>query len=68
MLVSCGSAGFFLSRAFLQQFAEVDADGSGELEFQEFADWYSARDNTGSSIENLFKSLDSDGAHMCAHN
>lgn len=51
------------SRAVVQQFAEVDADGSGELEFQEFADWYSALNNAGSSIENLFKSLDSDGAH-----
>lgn len=53
----------FLLCAAVQQFAEIDADGSGELEFQEFADWYSARVNAESSIESLFMSLDSDGAH-----
>eukprot|EP01046_Picozoa_sp_COSAG06_P053029 COSAG06_NODE_9069_length_1995_cov_2.153481_1_plen_61_part_10 len=32
--------------------------GAGELEFKEFSDWYLERDDSTSSIESLFRSID----------
>merc|ERR1712018_137756 len=66
------SLGFDVKHAVVfQMIAELDADGSGEIEFDEFLDMMTARisdKNSREDIERVFKLFDSDTGEISLDN